>query len=130
MGLKHRIGGGENDTPKKVLVCDDEKHIVRLIQVNLERQGYEVVTAYDGRDAIAKIKSEKPNLIVLDVMMPYIDGIEVLRWIRRNPETENLPVVMLTVKAQDDEVAEGYLAGADFYLTKPFNPQELQDFFG
>lgn len=114
--------------PLKVLVCDDERHIVRLIQVNLERQGYQVVTAFDGKEGLEKIRSEKPNLVVLDVMMPYMDGFEVLKTIRREPETENLPVIMLTAKAQDKDVFEGYHYGADMYLTKPFNPMELVTF--
>jgi len=113
--------------PLKVLVCDDERHIVRLIQVNLERQGYQVVTAFDGKEGLEKIQSEKPNLVVLDVMMPYMD-FEVLKSIRREPETENLPVIMLTAKAQDKDVFEGYHYGADMYLTKPFNPMELVTF--
>ena len=114
--------------PLKVLVCDDERHIVRLIQVNLERQGYNVVTAFDGKEGLEKIRSEKPNVVVLDVMMPYMDGFEVLKTIRREPETENLPVIMLTAKAQDKDVFEGYHYGADMYLTKPFNPMELVTF--
>ena len=114
--------------PLKVLVCDDERHIVRLIQVNLERQGYQVVTAFDGKEGLEKIRAEKPNLVVLDVMMPYMDGFEVLKTLRREPETENLPVIMLTAKAQDKDVFEGYHYGADMYLTKPFNPMELVTF--
>ena len=112
----------------KVLVCDDERHIVRLIQVNLERQGYEVVTAFDGKEGLEKIRSEKPDLVVLDVMMPYMDGFEVLKSLRKDPETESLPVIMLTAKAQDKDVFEGYHYGADMYLTKPFNPMELVTF--
>ena len=114
--------------PAKILVCDDERHIVRLIQVNLERQGYEVVTAFDGKEGLEKIKAEKPNLVVLDVMMPYMDGFEVLKSLRREADTENLPVIMLTAKAQDKDVFEGYHYGADMYLTKPFNPMELVTF--
>jgi two-component system alkaline phosphatase synthesis response regulator PhoP/two-component system response regulator VicR len=114
--------------PVKILVCDDERSIVRLIQVNLERQGWSVVTAYDGKEGLEKIKSEKPDIIVLDVMMPYMDGFEVLKNLRREPETQNLPVVMLTAKAQDKDVFEGYHFGADVYLTKPFNPMELVTF--
>jgi len=112
----------------KVLVCDDERHIVRLIQVHMEKQGYTVVTAYDGKDGLEKIRAEKPDLVVLDVMMPYMDGFEVLKNLRREPETENLPVIMLTAKAQDKDVFEGYHYGADMYLTKPFNPIELVTF--
>jgi two-component system alkaline phosphatase synthesis response regulator PhoP len=112
----------------KILVCDDERHIVRLIQVNLERQGYQVVTAYDGKEGLEKVTAEKPDLVVLDVMMPYMDGFEVLKNLRREPETEGLPVIMLTAKAQDKDVFEGYHYGADMYLTKPFNPMELVTF--
>lgn len=112
----------------KILVCDDERHIVRLIQVNLERQGWEVVTAYDGKEGLEKVKADKPDLLVLDVMMPYMDGFEVLKAIRKEPETEKLPVIMLTAKAQDKDVFEGYHYGADMYLTKPFNPRELVTF--
>jgi two-component system alkaline phosphatase synthesis response regulator PhoP/two-component system response regulator VicR len=114
--------------PLKVLVCDDERHIVRLIQVNLERQGFQVVTAFDGKEGLEKIRSEKPNLVVLDVMMPYMDGFEVLKALRREKDTEALPVIMLTAKAQDKDVFEGYHYGADMYLTKPFNPMELVSF--
>ncbi|MBL8040583.1 MAG: response regulator [Chthonomonas sp.] len=112
----------------KVLVCDDERHIVRLIQVHMEKAGYQVVTAYDGKDGLEKIRAEKPDLVVLDVMMPYMDGFEVLKNLRREPDTENLPVIMLTAKAQDKDVFEGYHYGADMYLTKPFNPIELMTF--
>lgn len=112
----------------KILVCDDERHIVRLIQVNLERQGWTVVTAYDGKEGLEKVASEKPDLLVLDVMMPYMDGFEVLKTLRKDPSTERLPVIMLTAKAQDKDVFEGYHYGADMYLTKPFNPKELVSF--
>ena len=112
----------------KILVCDDERSIVRLIQVNLERQGWSVVTAYDGKEGLEKVKSDKPDIVVLDVMMPYMDGFEVLKNLRRDPEYQNLPVVMLTAKAQDKDVFEGYHVGADVYLTKPFNPMELVTF--
>ena len=112
----------------KILVCDDERSIVRLIQVNLERQGWQVVTAYDGKEGLEKIMSEKPDICVLDVMMPYMDGFEVLKNLRREPSTQKLPVVMLTAKAQDKDVFEGYHYGADVYLTKPFNPMELVTF--
>jgi two-component system alkaline phosphatase synthesis response regulator PhoP/two-component system response regulator VicR len=114
--------------PKKILAVDDEKHIVRLVQVNLERQGYEVVTANDGREALEKVESERPDLVVLDVMMPYMDGFEVLQNLRRNPSTRDIPVIMLTAKAQDADVFRGWQSGVDCYLTKPFNPMELISF--
>jgi two-component system alkaline phosphatase synthesis response regulator PhoP/two-component system response regulator VicR len=114
--------------PKKILAVDDEKHIVRLVQVNLERAGYEVVTANDGKEALEKVQSEKPDLVVLDVMMPYMDGFEVLQNLRRNPATRDIPVIMLTAKAQDADVFKGWQSGVDCYLTKPFNPMELLSF--
>src|SRR5512141_2052143 len=113
---------------KRILVVDDEKHIVRLVQVNLERQGYEVVTANDGKEALEKVESERPDLVVLDVMMPYMDGFEVLQNLRRNPSTRDIPVIMLTAKAQDQDVFRGWQSGVDCYLTKPFNPMELISF--
>lgn len=113
---------------RKILACDDEKHIVRLVQVNLERAGYQVVTANDGKEALQKIASENPDLVVLDVMMPYMDGFEVLQNLRRNPSTRDIPVIMLTAKAQDADVFKGWQSGVDCYLTKPFNPMELLSF--
>lgn len=114
--------------PRKILTVDDEKHIVRLIQVNLERQGYEVVTASDGREALEKVDAERPDLVILDVMMPYMDGFEVLQNMKRNPSTRDIPVIMLTAKAQDADVFKGWQSGVDCYLTKPFNPMELISF--
>lgn len=113
---------------KKILAVDDERHIVRLIQVNLERAGFTVITAFDGREALKKIADEKPDLVVLDVMMPYMNGLETLKQIRSNPKTRSLPVIMLTAKAQDQDVFQGYAYGVDVYLTKPFNPVELLTF--
>lgn len=114
--------------PKKILAVDDEKHIVRLVQVNLERAGYQVVTANDGKEALEKVDAENPDLVVLDVMMPYMDGFEVLQNLRRNPATRDIPVIMLTAKAQDADVFKGWQSGVDCYLTKPFNPMELLSF--
>lgn len=113
---------------KKILAVDDEKHIVRLVQVNLERAGYQVVTANDGKEALEKVREENPDLMVLDVMMPYMDGFEVLQNLRRNPSTRDIPVIMLTAKAQDADVFKGWQSGVDCYLTKPFNPMELLSF--
>lgn len=119
---------GDDEMQKKILAVDDERHIVRLIQVNLERAGYRVVTANDGREALKKIGEDQPDLVILDVMMPYLNGFETLKQIRANPKTRNLPVIMLTAKAQDQDVFQGYSFGADIYLTKPFNPVELLTF--
>src|SRR5947199_10451248 len=114
--------------PKKILAVDDERHIVRLVEVNLALAGYQVVTAIDGREALQKVEAEKPDLVVLDVMMPYMDGFEVLRNLKANPETADIPVIMLTAKAQDADVFRGWQSGVDCYLTKPFNPMELLTF--
>ena len=113
---------------KKILAVDDEKHILRLVQVNLERQGFEVVTAGDGKEALEKVASEQPDLVVLDVMMPYMDGFEVLQTLRRNAATREIPVIMLTAKAQDADVFKGWQSGVDLYLTKPFKPMALMSF--
>lgn len=110
---------------KRILVVDDERHIVRLVQVNLERQGYQVLTAYDGVECLEKARAEKPDLIILDVMMPRMDGFEALQRLKTDPETSIIPVIMLTARAQDRDVLQGYQYGADLYLTKPFSPLEL-----
>jgi len=113
---------------KTVLVVDDEINLVRLVQVNLEKAGFAVISAGDGKEALAKIAKEKPDLIVLDVMMPELDGFSVLERLRGNAATVDLPVVMLTARAQDEDQARGIFTGADVYLTKPFNPNELVAF--
>ena len=113
---------------KRILVVDDERHIVRLVEVNLQRAGYEVLTAYDGVEALEKIKADKPEMIILDVMMPRMDGFEVLKDLRANPDTKDIPVIMLTAKAQDADIFKGWSSGVDSYLTKPFNPRELLAF--
>src|SRR5262245_54308783 len=112
----------------RILAVDDEPNIVRLIQVNLERHGYQVETANNGAQALVKIRANRPDLLVSDVMMPEMDGFELLSTIRRDPVLQDLPIIMLTAKAQDANVMEGYSRGADMYLTKPFNPQELLQF--
>ena len=113
---------------KTILAVDDEKSIVRLVQVNLERQGYNVLTAFDGRQALERIAEHQPDMVICDVMMPYMDGFEVLRQLRMNAATRDLPVIMLTAKAMDNDVFEGYRNGATCYLTKPFSPPELISF--
>jgi len=112
----------------KILAVDDEKHIVRLVQINLQKEGYDVITASNGQEALDKIASEKPDLVIMDVMMPQMDGFEALKTLKSQPETSELPVIMLTAKAQDADVFEGWKSGADLYLTKPFNPSELMSF--
>jgi DNA-binding response OmpR family regulator len=113
---------------KKILAVDDEKHIVRLVQINLQKEGYEVVTASNGREALERVASDKPDLIIMDVMMPEMDGFGALKILKADTATAGIPVIMLTAKAQDADVFQGWKSGADLYLTKPFNPQELLTF--
>jgi two-component system, OmpR family, alkaline phosphatase synthesis response regulator PhoP len=115
---------------RRILVADDEPHILRLIQLNLERAGIEVVTARDGVEALEKLYSQDIDLVILDVMMPRKDGFEVLKEIRKDPQFESLFVIMLTAKDQDYAMFEAYHFGADMYLTKPFNPLEILQSLG
>ena len=96
--------------------------------MNLQRAGYRVTTAGDGEEALAKVAADRPDLIVFDVMMPRVDGFETIKRLKQDPETANIPVVMLTAKAQDADLFKGYQYGADIYLTKPFNPLEFLAF--
>ena len=113
---------------KKILAVDDERHIVRLVQINLQKAGYEVVTATNGIEALEQVAQVKPDLVVMDVMMPEMDGLEALEKMKADPEMAKIPVIMLTAKAQDADVFSGWQKGADLYLTKPFNPAELLNF--
>jgi two-component system alkaline phosphatase synthesis response regulator PhoP len=105
-----------------ILVVDDEKHIVELARLYLEKEGYRVEDAHDGAEALAKIKSLQPVLVVLDLMLPGIDGWEVCRRVRGESE---VPIIMLTARDDDVDKIVGLELGADDYLTKPFNPREL-----
>ena len=110
---------------KTVLVVDDQPHIVRLIQVNLEKEGFQVATAADGVEGMDKARQLHPDLVILDVIMPRKDGFEVLREIKSDPVLADTPVVMLTVKTHNSDIVEGLREGAELYLPKPFHPKEL-----
>jgi DNA-binding response OmpR family regulator len=99
-----------------------------VMAMNLEAEGFEVQTVADGDAAYEEAVRDRPDVLVLDIMMPGRDGYAVLRALRLNPETAEVPVVLLSAKATDAEVWEGWKAGADYYITKPFNPTELTDF--
>src|SRR5512139_695670 len=107
---------------RRILVVDDEERMVRFIRLNLEHDGFEVVEAFRGAQAIDRIRSGLPDLVLLDVMLPDIDGFEVLRVIR---EVSSVPVIMLTAKGEEDDRVRGLELGADDYITKPFSPREL-----
>lgn len=110
---------------QKILIVEDEQDIADLIGFNLQRAGYEVVKAYNGIDAVEFALKERPDLIVLDLMLPGRDGFSVFRELRRDPRCTNTPVIMLTARAQTEDRIQGLEAGADDYLTKPFSPKEL-----
>jgi two-component system KDP operon response regulator KdpE len=107
---------------RRILVVDDEERMVRFIRLNLEHDGFKVIEAYNGMQAIDKVRSSLPDLVLLDVMMPDVDGFEVLRIIR---EVSSVPVIMLTAKGEEDDRVRGLELGADDYVTKPFSPREL-----
>ncbi|HRF58405.1 MAG TPA: response regulator [Fimbriimonadaceae bacterium] len=109
----------------RILVVDDERPIVQLLRLSLERQGYRVLTAFDGREALDVLDREAVDLMVLDWMMPYVDGLEVLQTVRRDPALAHLKIIMLSTLTQDEDIARGTQEGADRYLAKPFDPKEL-----
>ena len=107
---------------RKILVVDDEERMVRFIRLNLEHDGFLVSEALNGKEALTKLRSESPDLMLLDVMMPGLDGFEVLEMIR---EVSKIPVLMLTAKGEEDDRIRGLELGADDYITKPFSPREM-----
>jgi len=109
----------------KILIVDDEPEAVELIEFNVRQAGFEVLTADDGAEALKKARSALPNLIVLDLMLPEVDGLEVCKMLRRDPATSAIPVVMVTAKAAEIDRILGLELGADDYVTKPFSPREL-----
>lgn len=106
----------------KILVVDDEKPISDIVKFNLDKEGYDVVTAYDGEEALAQVEEEKPDLILLDLMLPKIDGLEVARQVRAK---HNIPIIMVTAKDSELDKVVGLELGADDYVTKPFSNREL-----
>ena len=110
-----------------VLVVDDDPVIMRLLEVNFEMEGYRVVTATDGAQALERIERERPDLVVCDIMMPVVNGLEVVERLRQSDDavSRRLPVILLSAKAQASEVQKGLDVGADDYITKPFDPLEL-----
>lgn len=109
----------------RILVVDDEETIVELISFNLEKEGFIVDTATDGQEALLKIATKKPDLIVLDWMLPGLDGLDICRRIRQNPDTTDIPVIMLTARGEEVDRILGLELGASDYVTKPFSPREL-----
>ena len=110
---------------KQILVVDDEEDILELVRFNLLKEGYEVICATTGEKAVEITRSELPDLIVLDLMLPGMDGLEVAKFLKNDPETQNIPIVMLTAKGEESDIVTGLELGADDYVTKPFSPRIL-----
>lgn len=109
----------------KILVVDDETHIVELVRFNLEKEGFEVVVARHGLEALQLVDDEAPDLVILDIMIPYLDGLEVCKRLRQEEKHHNLPIIMLTAKGDEIDTVLGLEMGADDYIKKPFSPREL-----
>ena len=109
----------------KILVVDDEVYIVHILDFSLGMEGYEVVTALDGEEALAKSLEHKPDLIVLDIMMPKMDGYEVCKRLKAEASTRSIPVILLSAKGRNVDQKMGFDAGAEDYITKPFSPRKL-----
>jgi phosphate regulon transcriptional regulator PhoB len=110
---------------EKIVVIEDETDILEVIAYNLKREGYEVITSTSGEDGLEKIEKTKPSLVVLDLMLPEVDGIELCRKLKADPVTQSIPVIMVTAKGEESDVVLGLGVGADDYVTKPFSPREL-----
>ena len=110
----------------KILLVDDHPHIVRLLHMALTADGHEVSSASNGIEALEKVKAERPDVVVLDVVMPELDGMRVLHRIKSDPELSGTTVVMLTVKVATEDISLASGIGADYYLSKPFNPKDIQ----
>ena len=109
----------------KILVVDDDPDILSLVRYNLEREGFSVLTAANGQDALQLVHSQPPQAIILDLMLPEVDGLEVSRQIKRDPSLSDIPIIMLTAKGEEVDRVVGFELGADDYITKPFSPREL-----
>lgn len=113
--------------PRRILIVDDDPHILKSLKMYLEMEDFMVTAASGGTEALNSLRNPRPDLVVLDVMMPRVDGFQVLEMIRGNPETRSIPVVMLTAKGQDADVLRGHGGGVAAYMTKPVNYEELVD---
>ena len=110
---------------ENILIVDDEEDVLELVRFNLEKNGYKVETAVSGEEAIAKARTKLPDLIILDLMLPGIDGLEVCKKLKSDSKTENIPVIMLTAKIEEADIVTGLELGAQDYITKPFSPKVL-----
>jgi two-component system, OmpR family, alkaline phosphatase synthesis response regulator PhoP len=111
---------------KKILIADDEPNVLLLVKLALESD-FEIIEAVDGEEALRRAQNEEPDLILLDVMMPRINGFEVCQRLKSNPSHKHIPIIILSAKAQEQDIIQGLDIGADMYLTKPFDPKKLED---
>ena len=109
----------------RILVVDDEIYIVHILDFSLGMEGYEVITALDGEQALEKVAAARPDLIVLDIMMPKLDGYETCKALKSKPETKDIPIILLSAKGRNVDQKTGFEVGADDYITKPFSPRKL-----
>ena len=110
---------------ESVLVVDDERDILELVKYNLDKEGYQVTVVATGEDALAATRTKLPDIVILDLMLPGVDGLEVCRRLKGDPRTRNIPIVMLTAKGDEADVVTGLELGASDYVTKPFSPRVL-----
>ncbi|MBL7070533.1 MAG: response regulator [Candidatus Omnitrophica bacterium] len=110
---------------KKILIVEDEAQLVEMIKMRLEASGYEVISAHDGQEGLDKAKKEKLDLIILDLMLPKIDGYKVCRMLKFDEKYKQIPIILFSARAQDEDKKMGEEVGADAYITKPFDPQVL-----
>lgn len=108
-----------------ILIVEDEKDIVRMLEYNLKKEGFKTISTRDGESAVVAVKEKHPNLVVLDLMLPSIDGLEVCKMIKSDPKNSSIPIIMVTAKGQESDKVIGLELGADDYMTKPFSPREL-----
>ena len=112
-------------TPQTILIVDDAEDVLRVVRMILERSAYEVILARSAREALAIARECQPELIIMDIMMPEMDGVEALGQLRASPLTSRIPVILLTAKTEDQDVIAGFKAGADYYITKPFTAKQI-----
>lgn len=124
-GAWARLVGGAMDEKKTIMVVDDNPDIVTIVKTILEGRGYSVQCAYSGLEVFGLLDEQKPDLIILDIMLPQMDGLEVLTKLKGASETASIPVILLTAKVQYEDVLGGYKLGADYYITKPFTSTQL-----
>ncbi len=110
---------------RSIMMVDDNPEVVEVVRITLEGKGFNVRCAYSGKDLFSGLEEQKPDLILLDIMMPEMDGLKVLTRLREKSDTASIPVILLTAMVQQEDIFEGYKRGADYYITKPFSPTQL-----